>query len=127
MKDKSVLGVDSSFLIDVERGDMKAIKLLERLKTNSFRTVDSCAFELLTNSPNKQKTLDMLHHLEPFSTNMQAMMFASEIKIFLQTQGSPIGSVDCLIAGTFLAHNVTRVISRDKHFLKIPGLSIISY
>jgi len=49
------------------------------------------------------------------------------IKADLQIAGTPLDDMDLLIAATSLSHNLTLVTNNEKHFSKIPGLSLANW
>ncbi|MFP4207006.1 MAG: type II toxin-antitoxin system VapC family toxin [Spirochaetaceae bacterium] len=49
------------------------------------------------------------------------------IKADLQVAGTPLDDMDLLIAATSLSHNLTLVTNNDKHFSRIPGLSLVNW
>jgi tRNA(fMet)-specific endonuclease VapC len=54
---------------------------------------------------------------------MAATHFAS-IAIELHRSGIPLGSMDTMIAGHAMAVGAVLVTSNERHFVRIPGLSI---
>jgi tRNA(fMet)-specific endonuclease VapC len=46
------------------------------------------------------------------------------IRASLETAGTPLDDVDLLIGATSLSHNLTLVTNNEKHFSRIPGLSV---
>lgn len=49
---------------------------------------------------------------------------AADIRVFLKTQGTPIGAYDVLIAGTARANSLTVVASNIGEFSRVPGISV---
>ena len=54
-----------------------------------------------------------------------ATLFARE-RSRLRRAGTPIGDFDLLIGATALRHNLTLLSNNRRHFLRIPGLNLIS-
>ena len=52
--------------------------------------------------------------------------FAS-IKADLQIAGTPLDDMDLLIAATSMSHNLTLVTNNEKHFSRVPGLSLVNW
>jgi tRNA(fMet)-specific endonuclease VapC len=48
----------------------------------------------------------------------------AQIRHFLETQGTPIGNMDLLIAACAKSSNAILVTNNEKHFSKIPGLKL---
>jgi len=46
------------------------------------------------------------------------------IRASLETAGTPLDDMDLLIGATALSHNLTLVTNNEKHFSRIPGLSV---
>ncbi len=52
---------------------------------------------------------------------------SAKIRAALEKQGSPIGPIDLLIAGTALSHGATLVTHNTDEFGRIQGLSIVDW
>jgi len=52
--------------------------------------------------------------------------FAS-IKADLEIAGTPLDDMDLLIAATSMSHNLTLVTNNEKHFSRVPGLSLVNW
>jgi len=52
--------------------------------------------------------------------------FAS-IRSDLQLAGLPLDDMDLLIAATSMSHNLTLVTNNEKHFSRVPGLSLVNW
>jgi tRNA(fMet)-specific endonuclease VapC len=50
-----------------------------------------------------------------------------EIRAMLERKGSPIGSMDMLIAAHALSHNLTLVTNNEKEFKRIPSLRVTNW
>jgi tRNA(fMet)-specific endonuclease VapC len=49
------------------------------------------------------------------------------LKADLQMAGAPLDDMDLLIAATALSHNLTLVTNNEKHFSRVPGLSVVNW
>ena len=49
---------------------------------------------------------------------------AARVRASLELQGTPIGPIDTLIAGTALAHELTLVTRNLREFQRVPGLAV---
>lgn len=58
----------------------------------------------------------------PFDT--QTARIYGDIRGHLETQGTPIGGNDLLIAATALAHDLTLVTHNTREFARVPGLRL---
>nr|WP_305047117.1 type II toxin-antitoxin system VapC family toxin [Geoalkalibacter sp.] len=61
----------------------------------------------------------------PFDT--RAAQASARIRAELESQGQPIGPLDCLIAGTALANRATLVTHNLKEFGRIKGLELVDW
>lgn len=52
---------------------------------------------------------------------------AAQVKQTLAAQGTPIGPIDTLIAGTALAHGLTLVTHNTGEFARVPGLALTDW
>ena len=53
-----------------------------------------------------------------------AAVAAARIRVALEAQGTPIGPIDTLIAGTAIARGATLVTRNLREFERVPGLSL---
>lgn len=78
----------------------------------------------------KERNLDRLHEfaslLAVLPCDQETARYYGLIKHQLRKQGKPIPENDIWIAATALQHNLY-LISRDKHFNQIEGVSLASY
>ena len=56
--------------------------------------------------------------------NEEAADAYAKLRVALETSGTPIGSMDMLIAASAIAEDVTLVTSNIEHFSRIPSLKI---
>ena len=52
---------------------------------------------------------------------------AAQVKQTLAAQGTPIGPIDTLIAGTALAHGLTLITHNTGEFARVPGLALADW
>jgi len=137
-KDKreySMIGIDSSALIDLFRGESKIIELLKNLDDEMVTTYINY-FEILTGLDLEDKSYQ--EELEYFKNLFQEVGLlnlskksceaSSSIVWDLKKRGKMIGKVDCMIAGILLSNEVSKIITRNvKHFENIKGLKVIKY
>jgi tRNA(fMet)-specific endonuclease VapC len=57
----------------------------------------------------------------------QAAAAYGEIRAALETQGTPIGALDTLIAAHALSLNVTLVTNNTREFSRVPGLQVVDW
>ncbi len=61
----------------------------------------------------------------PFDS--QATVAYGEIRAALETQGTPIGPLDTLIAAHALSLNITLVTNNTREYSKVPGLQVVDW
>ena len=49
---------------------------------------------------------------------------AAKVRAYLESQDTPIGPIDTMIAGTALAHDLTVVTRNVREFSHVPGLKV---
>jgi len=64
-------------------------------------------------------------NLFPFDRN--AALAAATIRTQLEQKGTPIGSIDVLIAGTAIAVQATLITHNVKEFSRVSGLAIADW
>ena len=65
--------------------------------------------------------------LEILSYGDDAALHYGNLRAFLEKQGTPIGSLDMLIAANALSINCTLVTNNEKEFSRVPGLRIANW
>lgn len=130
-----MIGLDSSALIDLFRGEMGIRDLFKNLDDKLFTTYLNY-FEILTGinleNESHQEEFKYFENLfqEIILLNLSKESCKSSSSIFwdLKKSGKMIGQVDCMIAGILLSNGVNKIITRNtKHFENIKGLKVISY
>lgn len=56
-----------------------------------------------------------------------AIEYYGKLRSSLEKQGTPVDSLDLLIAATALESNLTLVTHNTKHFQRIPGLKVVDW
>lgn len=51
----------------------------------------------------------------------------ANLRADLEVAGTPLDDMDLLIAATAMSHNLTLVTNNEKHFSRIPGLSLVNW
>ncbi len=72
----------------------------------------------------RQDIDDMARRLAVIPWSAQAADEYSRLRTFLQRQGTPIGSMDLLIAAHALAENAVLVTNNRREFGRVPGLRL---
>jgi predicted nucleic acid-binding protein len=122
-----MLGVDSSIIIDLLRGNS-----FKALEDEELWTSEIVVYELLigmyASLPSKvhmlDEILDTFHHIIPFTR--RESMKAAELQASCMKQGRIMQHTDALIAGSLIASGCTRFLTLNKKdFEKVPGLHIV--
>lgn len=130
-----MIGMDSSAIIDLFRGDESIKKVLDRvnepLAMNQISYLE-LMFGLDSGNVMHQREEEFLDNFFNASFNLDLGIneskMASKISWLLKKKGKTIDPFDCAIAGIFLANGVDKIITRNvKHFKDIPKLKVISY
>jgi predicted nucleic acid-binding protein len=125
---------DTSFVIDLMRRDQGAISLYEEYEQRgiALQTTGITALELYKGafiSGTAQNRLNVAALLELFTVlPIDETIYEAfgRISSALALRGDAIGDFDEVIA-TLALMNDGEIITRDRHFSKIPHLNIISY
>ena len=70
---------------------------------------------------------ELLDTVTVLPLDVDAARKAAGIRARLERQGTPIGPMDTLIAGTALAYNTTLVTHNTAEFQRIPGLQLTDW
>lgn len=128
-----MVSLDTSFLIDLRRGDAAAVakaKALEEIGELKCVTAPVAA-ELLVGAhrfggPHLERTRHLLGSLILLPTDMEACEEAGRMGAQLLARGGTVGGVDLLIAATSKRHG-ERLLTRDQGFSRIQGLVVETY
>ena len=128
--------LDTSFIIDILRGDESAITLKEELeKTSEGITIATpTIIELIRglNSVNVRKDeKDTIHHfvrnVPSLSLDKESALISGNIDLDLTTKGEKIQIEDVMIAAIVLSNNEVLLTKNIKHFSRIDGLNVQGY
>ena len=123
-----IIGLDSNFLIDLLRGNPRAISLSKEAESgNTMVTTVVNYFEVMSGARNtlERSAAEVLFsRLKILEVSFQGVETSISIQYDLERKGKLIPPMDCLIAGTFKINNVEVIISRDPHFGNIAGLKL---
>jgi len=127
--------LDTDALISLMNGDPSANNAIRALEEKEDRIVTTIisAYEILRGAHisscperNLTKVQDVLANVHVLDLTLQACEEASKIYADLQKKGWPIGEYDVLIAGIAKAHAET-ILTRDKHFNLVQGISTVTW
>ncbi len=125
--------VDTTFLIDLLRGDSEAAVKARKLdEEGGAATTEINVFEIVygiySSQMGVQKTKmaraeALLSRLEIFPLNHLSALTAAKILGKLTREGQMINVMDGLIAGILLAHRCKTIVTRNvKDFSRVPGI-----
>jgi tRNA(fMet)-specific endonuclease VapC len=127
--------LDSSFIVDLLRENKGALKKLAEMEAEyiPFSTTEVNVLELYRGAYLSMKTHQNLEKIKKILECFQILeleesvyeVFAS-LSANLLSNGKSIGAFDELIAAITLCHN-EKIVTRDSHFKKVPGLGVIDY
>jgi tRNA(fMet)-specific endonuclease VapC len=82
-----------------------------------------------SNSPAKriQQVQQLLSQVNLVMFDSDAALAAATIRADLEQQGTPIGPMDVLIAGTAVALQATLVTHNVKEFARVPNLALVDW
>lgn len=127
---------DTSFIIDLLRGDETAERLLDIIekeaqpqKVSSVTVLELYEGVARSQMPeSKQKRiLDILETKHVVSADRAVMRKAGKLSDELVNDGKRIEREDCIIAATALLNDEPIITRNTKHFGRVDGLEIRSY
>jgi len=126
--------LDANVLIHYLKGDPAIVAHIQRAKPGELAIPAIVVYELeygtlrSTLSPRRRRQLEAglghIHHV-PFDT--AAALAAARIRLELERQGTPIGPLATLIAGTALSRAATLVTNNAAEFARVPGLRVVDW
>jgi len=128
--------LDTSFAIDILRGNEEAREILDLLISNreSISITTISIMELiggLYSSPKlkkeKEEIMAFVSSLIVLSFDLESSFLAGELELDLIINGQIIQPEDIMIASIAMENNETLITKNTKHFEKISGLKIKSY
>lgn len=127
---------DTSFLVDVLRGDEDAQDLLEVLeresqpeKVSSMTVLELHEGVIRSETPAEKRSdvLDVLESKHVVDADRTVMRKAGELSGQLITEGRRIEREDCVVAATALLADEPVVTGNVDHFERVPELTVRSY
>ena len=130
-----MIGLDTSAIIDIFRGDEKIKQFLENNKEPLAATIMSYLevfFGLDPKNPKHKEEGSYYGELFKTAYNLgltkDACEEASKIFWSLKREGKSIEQFDCVIAAIFITNGINKILTRNsRHFDKIKGLEVLSY
>ena len=127
--------LDSTFLVDVLRGDETITHLIEEIDTSGTPFVSSITVMELTEgihlstASDRERTAveELLSEIHELPFDHDCAVRAGRINAELVASGEPIDETDTMIAATALVHEQPVVTSNVDHFGRIEELSVIEH
>ncbi|MEA5552133.1 type II toxin-antitoxin system VapC family toxin [Anabaena cylindrica UHCC 0172] len=126
--------LDTNTLIYYFKGQGKVAQNLANVSAQEISIPTIVLFELQvgiakSTSPAKrtQQLQELLSRVNLVLFDREAAFAAAKIRAELEQQGTPIGQIDVLIAGTAIALQSTLVTHNVKEFSRVSGLAIVDW
>jgi tRNA(fMet)-specific endonuclease VapC len=123
--------LDTSFLIDLLRGNSKAVAKAREIEQKSIvKTTSITAFELVRGARNKRDEkhiTELLDGLIVLDFGKKAGLTAGNIARDLNKKGTPIDPEDVMIAAVALLDNEPVLTRNVRHFSQVKRLSVMTY
>jgi predicted nucleic acid-binding protein len=127
--------LDTAFIVDLLRGREKAQEKLTSLEeggesvcTTSINVLELYRGVFLSKGvdENLRVLRSMLDQFLVLDLNEDVYEIFGALPAWLRSSGRPVGDLDEAIAAIALAYGAG-VVSRDQHFLQLPGLRVVDY
>lgn len=125
--------LDSTFLIDLLKGDAAATAKMREIETlgEPVSLAAPCLTELLLGAHFKggallRDTLDLVARIEVLETSEAVAAEAGRLGAELLRRGLGLPTTDLLIAATACLHGHV-LVTRDTDFQRVPGLAVEGY
>lgn len=130
-----MIGLDTSTIIDIFKGNSDVYELINSLDEELCNTIINYQELIFGLDLTNKKHLEEVEYYDNFfdklillNLDRNSCKKTNEIIKNLSKKGNLIGEFDSMIAGIFLANGINKIITRNvKHFEKVPGLKVISY
>ncbi len=130
-----MIGLDTCVLIDIFKNNRSLVSLLSSINETIYVNQLVYLEIVMGLDPSNEKHqseeafYDRLFSSFPnLELSPEASKLARKILWELKVDGSPIGAIDCAIAGIYLSNGVDTIVTKNKkHFEKIKGLKVLSY
>lgn len=130
-----MIGLDTSAIIDIFKGDPKIKLFLDGNKEPLAATIISYLELYFGLNPENSRHLEEGNYYNEFFDSVYNIDLSKESceeasRIFwkLRKEGKTIEQFDCVIAASFTSNGIKKILTRNsKHFEKISDLTVISY
>lgn len=124
------IGADTSFLIDFFNGEKDAI-IFMGAHAKLIRVSELVIYEFLCGNLDSKEEEIFFNAMQSFTAvpfNREAAILGSRLYRTGKKEGKSVGHQDCMIAGSYLAHGVKRIVTRNTvHFAKMKDVDIQGY
>ena len=115
----------------IKRKPSNVIKRFKRIKTSqigiSTITLSELMYGVSKSSKPEQNQIALAQFIAPLELlpyDDEAAQYYGDLRIHLEKQGTPIGSLDMLIAAHAFSRTCTLVTNNEKEFKRVPKLKI---
>ena len=130
-----MIGLDTTAIIDLFKGDEGIKKFLEKNKDPLASTMfNYLELQFGLDHENKKHIEESKYYEELFESiyninlTKEACKRASQINWKLKKSGKEIEQFDCIIAALFLERGIKKIVTRNKdHFNRIEDIEVMSY
>jgi tRNA(fMet)-specific endonuclease VapC len=126
--------LDTNILIYFFKDQGAVRQHMAQQRDTDIRLCSPVLWELLSGAYKSAHPQTQLLKLEAVQKRFQTHPFdaqsadlAARSRAQLETQGTPIGPIDTLIAGIALAHGLTLVTRNTREFGRVPGLQLANW
>jgi tRNA(fMet)-specific endonuclease VapC len=127
--------LDSSFLVDVVRGEERALTALARLE-EEYHDLSTTVINLLElfrgvylserKEENITEVMEIARGLDLLGIGWETFQIYGTLSATLKEGGIAVDEFDLVIAALALQAD-GMIVTRDQHFQRIPGLEVIGY
>lgn len=130
-----MIGLDTSAIVDIFRGNEKVKEFLENNKEPLAATTMSYLELFFGINPENPRHIAEGNFYDEFFKSLYNLGLtkdscreASKIFWVLKKEGKVIEQFDCVIAATFIANGINKILTANpKHFERVKGLKVMSY
>lgn len=124
-----MIGADATFLIDFLRGEAKAVEWMAK-NYDVLCLSENVVYEFLCGNLTESEIdrfFAFVSQFPVFSFNRNAAIKSSMMYREMKQKGKTVAHPDAMIAGTYLANSVNRIVTRNrKHFENLP-IRVMTY
>ena len=127
--------LDTSFLVDLMRGQEEALDALARIE-EEYHDLSTTVVNLLElfrgaylserREENIAKVIEIVENLDTVGIVWDTYPIYGALSATLKDKGIPVNEFDVVIAALVLGTDGI-LVTRDQHFRNIPGLEVIGY